>query len=645
MNSADNIKQFFKNASVSTNPKADREILEQLLQANEETSKDKHMVPESNIWGIIMHSKITKLIAAAAIIISAVFAIHLIDRTVPAAFGIEQVINAYNNIRYLHVKQYWPNEHEPSEFWIKSDEQGRAIKARYYLPKTEDGIKLITWTPEKTEVWFKSKGWLSIIYTDRVEERMQSILEQCQPKLVMKTLLDDQKEGKVEIDIKKPHQTQEPVVISATYKTEPRKEVYYVNQATDLITHIEFYRIEDDREILKLTSEFFDYNVPIDEKMFSLKDEVPKDVRIADRHSQLTGIHQGEMTDEQAAEETARQFLQALIDKDYKKAGLIFGGALEEFAEELFGTINIISIKSVGPAVPQPDWEQRGFRVPCVVEIISGGEKILWKPDPYVRPGDDERNPNRWHITGGIDPSQVNIRMLPDNEKYEKMTPKEAAEAFFKVCEKKDWEEFDKFWPGSDNDQRMVQMKEMMMEYLGGLKVISIGEPFKEKRYPGWFVPYEIKLPPIEFNLQLSKQNTANRFVITGIYDSKLQQCLEEVKWSSEPEILPDNDIYIKMSADDTARAFINAYLSQDWEEALKFVSMASLESFKQDLQPVTENEQDKKASIEVIAEAFWSEEYSAYFVRCRMDGPVKKWNLAIRNDNAANRYMFDGGI
>jgi len=171
-----------------------------------------------------MKGRITKFAAAAVIIVATIFSINIIDRSVPVAFGIEQVIDANNNIRYLHVKESGVNQQEPDEFWIKSDEQGRVTKARYYLPVTEDGIKLITWTPEKTEVWFKSKRWLAIIQTKRIESWMQSILEQCQPKLVMKKLLEDQKAGKVEIDIQKPPESQKPAVVVATTKPAPKRK-------------------------------------------------------------------------------------------------------------------------------------------------------------------------------------------------------------------------------------------------------------------------------------------------------------------------------------------------------------------------------------------------------------------------------------
>jgi hypothetical protein len=346
---------------------------------------------------IIMKSPITKLAAAATIIVAAVISISVFNKSVPTviptAFGIEQVIAASDKIRYVHVKQFRPDQRKPNEFWIKSDEQGRAEKARYYLPKTEDGIKLIVWTPEKTEHWAKSKHRFFTYQTSRIEGWMQSILEQCQPKLVMEQLLEDQKAGKVDIDIQKAG------VIVATYKAEPKKEIYYVNQKTDLITHVESYHINGNR--LLLTTRFSDYNAHIDEKMFSLRDEIPKSVIVYDGINQLCGVPQESMTDEQAAAEAVRQFFQALVDKDYKKAGLIQGGMLEEYAKKEFGRFNVASIISIGPPIPQPDWDEHGYRVPCELETTgSGGKKTVWKPSMSVRPGDDEMHPDRWQITG-----------------------------------------------------------------------------------------------------------------------------------------------------------------------------------------------------------------------------------------------------
>jgi len=92
---------------------------------------------------------------------------------------------------------------------------------------------------------------------------------------------------------------------------------------------------------------------------------LPKDVRIADRLNQAYGVAQGNLTDEQAAAETVRQFFQALVDKDYKKVGSIYGGTLEEYAKEEFGAVNAARIISIGPPVAQPDWTSTASECPA----------------------------------------------------------------------------------------------------------------------------------------------------------------------------------------------------------------------------------------------------------------------------------------
>jgi outer membrane lipoprotein-sorting protein len=106
----------------------------------------------------------------------------------------------------------------------------------------------------------------------------------------------------------------------------------------------------------------------------------------------------------------------------------------------------------------------------------------------------------------------IPLEILPDNERYEKMTPKEAATVFFSACANEDWNEVLKFMGQTDVEQPLK-------DYLGGLEIIEIGEPFQSGSYHGWFVPYKIKLKSgkvKEHNLALRKDNKANRFEYDG---------------------------------------------------------------------------------------------------------------------------------
>ena len=574
--------------------------------------------------------------SAAAVIIAIVVV------TSPKAFGIEQVIEAYNHVRFLHVKTFPGSQQTPNEFWIKADEQGHVEKARYYLPETEDGVKLITWTPEKAEIWFQSKHGFLILQTKRIAPWMQSLLDQSQPQLYLKGLLEEQKAGKVGLQIQEKGECQ---MIVAT-NSSGQKQVISIDKKTDLIKSLAWYRVDGTNEVLRIRTEFSDYNVPIEDKMFELQDQLPADVTVADQLNQVIGVPQGNMTDEQAAAETVQQFFQALVDKDYRKAGLIYGGEIESNFKKQFGAFTVARIISVGPAEAQTNWVKRGFRVPCKVEIVQpDGHKSVAEPSPYVRPGDDEAHPDRWNITGGVSLGENAVKVLPDNEKYAAMTAEQTARAFFEACSRKDWDEAGKFMP---------YLNERLKEYLGGLKIISVGESFTAENYPGGmapngypgrFVPYEIQLPPQEFNVRVSSANPAKRCVVTGLYDSKLK-LQQDFKWSGEPEVLTNNDAYARLSPAEATKTYFDAQSKLDWLEMRKFTSEADVENTKKEIAMA------EKAGMDVhkimptveVGEATWSPEQSAWFVKCRMS-QTKTWNLALRKDNAAGRWQVDGGI
>jgi hypothetical protein len=435
---------------------------------------------------------------------------------------------------------------------------------------------------------------------------------------------------------------QPAVKFIATYKTEPRKDVATVDPKTDLVSRLESYRIEGGVEVLKWRMEFSDYNAPLDDKLFSLRGELPKDVRIADQLNQVCGVAQGSMTDAQAAAETVRQFFQALLDKDYRKAGLIVSGEVEDDAKAEFGKLAVTAIISIGSPVPQPKWDKHGFKVPCELSVVhADGQKSTWRPAAYVRPGDDEMHPDHWNITGGVDMHEADLKLLPDNAKYERMSPKEAAAAFFQACADKNWDEFLKF-VGSPGDTNYV---ERMKNGLGGLQLISLGEPYQTNNYAGWFVPYEIKLPPQDYTVRVDNTNRAHRYVLTGVYDSKLQ-LQHELKWSSEPALLPDNQRYANMSPMEVVRACAEAKAKFDSDELAKFVPEEEVQQAKRTLEAAGKRGIDlRQFPVVEVGEAFWSAEHSAWFVKCRYVPQTKKWNLAIRNDNPTHRYLFDGGL
>jgi len=121
-------------------------------------------------------------------------------------------------------------------------------------------------------------------------------------------------------------------------------------------------------------------------------------------------------------------------------------------------------------------------------------------------------DPSRWKLELPADVSwaQLEPPKLPDNEKYASMTAEQAARAFFEACSREDWNEAGKF---------MSPVTAGIKEYLGGLEIISIGQSFTSKTYPGRFVPYEVKLSDgsvRKWNLAVRKDNPAGRWQVDG---------------------------------------------------------------------------------------------------------------------------------
>jgi len=225
---------------------------------------------------------------------------------------------------------------------------------------------------------------------------------------------------------------------------------------------------------------------------------------------------------------------------------------------------------------------------------------------------------------------------LPDNQKYASMTAEQAARAFFEACAATNWDEAGKF---------MSPITDQTKEGLGGLEIVSLGQAFSSKTYPGRFVPYEIKLPPQVVNVRVANTNAAKRFVLTGVYDSKLR-LQQDLKWSGEPEVLPNNQAYARLSPTETVQAYFDAQAKFDWVEMRKFTSQHDVEETKGQVETAQKMGMDMRKLMPVYkaVEAVWSPEQSAFFVRCQVTG-VKKFNLAVRKDNPAGRWQVDGGI
>ncbi len=174
------------------------------------------------------------------------------------------------------------------------------------------------------------------------------------------------------------------------------------------------------------------------------------------------------------------------------------------------------------------------------------------------------------------------------------------------------------------------------------LKNKSISSSDSKRIY--YFDPETKRLEGLEVYLHTDTGDILVLEIVDIQYDLPLPQGLftldlpEDTALFKEPETLDDKDQ--QMKPEEMARAFFRACAEENWDEVLKYW-------------PITKIDQRSKGylgGLEIIAigEPFKSGLYRGWFVPYEIkfkNGEIKKMNLAVRNDNKAKRYVFDGGL
>ena len=360
-----------------------------------------------NIRSIIMKRPITKLAAAAVIVIAVVLSLTFLEKSVtPAAYALEQTIQASHSVSYLHIINTVASQDEPMEFWVEFEPSGQLKNMRFNKPawmEPSDGETVMVWKDNKAQLWLKKKNFLVTLRDTQIADNVLQAVEQMDPKFAVERLQKEQELGDTEVEIEVPTDKAEPIVVTATALKKDdnspfQRMVLFVDQATRLVNSAELYKLEAGEYQKVMTVEYFDYNQPIDAAMFTFSD-IPDDVMQLDQTTQEVGLAQGQLTDKEIAAEVIRQFLEALIAQDYAKAGKLFSGVPAERMEKAYGQIRFIRIISIGEPVPHS--VTGGLYVPCTVEIEENGEISQWQPEhSYVRQVHGQ--PDRWEIIGGF---------------------------------------------------------------------------------------------------------------------------------------------------------------------------------------------------------------------------------------------------
>ena len=414
MRSKDNVEETIKkNMSFTASAELHDRILDDVLNAQENSKRTKSAATGPRLGRIIMKSTITKLAAAAVIIIALTLSLNLWEKSIPLAAAkiLANATEAVTNLHSIHINArmrtlprdnfaYISLEHDfvPIEMWKRTDDMG-LVQWRIDKPG-----RLVLMDGESTVLFIRpsyacksgpspnyycyDSYWCGHILD--VNMLLESELSKASQSEDAELFIAAEKEidgsDVLIVDVTVPAKVDKDDYLRNKFVSDSdHRRVYCFDADTHLLKSFEIYVITEDSEVKIFETTSIEYNPLIDDSIFTL--ELSNDV--------------------------------------------------------------------------------------------------VWDKEPEI---------------------------LPDNEKYESMTPKEAATTFFTACAEENWDEYLKFHSQSHVPQRTK-------DYLGGIEVVSIGEPFQSGSYSGWFVPYEIKLRDgyvKKHNLALRNDNPANRWQVDG---------------------------------------------------------------------------------------------------------------------------------
>ena len=347
-------------------------------------------------WRHIMATPLSKIAVAAVIIITAALAISLMDKSVTTAYAIEQTVEANRSLRFIHLKT------EPTrtgaegveEMWAEFDTDGTLLRLRMNFRNSADGPKDVIWQEGKAEVWFKAKNSTVVVREKNMLARLKMSYRDFDPKVLGEELCRNQAEDANQITIEESRSDDDPITITETRNGV--RTIYKVDPKTKLLLQIENYVLENGDYTFRDRTIYLDYNQPIDPAIFVF--DPPGDVLRTDQTTQEVGIAKGALSDEEIAVEVTRQFIQALADEDYTKAGKLYGGLPGARFKELLAEIESIRLVSVGKPEPHP--ETGGLRVPCQVEWGKDGQTMIESAALNTRQVHGQ--PDRWEVIGGF---------------------------------------------------------------------------------------------------------------------------------------------------------------------------------------------------------------------------------------------------
>lgn len=269
-----------------------------------------------------MKSRVTKLTAAAVIIIAAGLFLTVMEKATTPAYALEQTLEAMQDVRTLHMfGRDWGNLE--FEMWIKlNPETGIADYCYMYHPQ----IKCLAISTPKLSYQYNERANRVLVNSGKLFNINVA------PARLFEELLQSSQMENSNIDIKIYHEPDPEtgkslIVVISESPNETWKG--FVDPETKL--PVRLYCLKNNNQLGSIFKDIdrIEYNVDLPEKIFEF--EIPDGAKIVDMDKEREilsdpqyGISTEGLTEQQAAEEIVTQYWDAMINMDLTAAQKLY---------------------------------------------------------------------------------------------------------------------------------------------------------------------------------------------------------------------------------------------------------------------------------------------------------------------------------
>jgi len=280
------IQILFQKVVADTNPRMDKFVLKDVLETYNKTFDNKSSGYHPIIWRTIMKSPITKLTAAAVIIITAVFLMTFFEKAAAPAYAIEQTIKANNTIKTVHLRIFEKGQsienNEFSDYWLKYDNAGKLSNLRCN-EHHKDGVKFTVWNEGIKKTWTPENNVVIIKRLNNTAKEWEDFAKEFDYELLLQWLNNQVREnGEIELKIDAPAEDSDFIYVEATHSVDKVRIELVVDRKTKLIMKASEYHLREHGDELGKHVEFFAYNQLIDPSMFELR-EIPYNAKVIEK--------------------------------------------------------------------------------------------------------------------------------------------------------------------------------------------------------------------------------------------------------------------------------------------------------------------------------------------------------------------------